>query len=220
MCIRREGVAAKAGNFKSSQYITAQTSSPEGRLQLYFTSRVIVWTGGRAVHYSFTQTSLWFVIKTKPRAEPLVLTHLARDPIIPYAPKVLAPRRHGSRRWQALESLFPGYLFARFIPQPSLLHRIRRTPGVVRLLWDNESLVPVDDDVVQFIRQREEGRGFIEPSSLIQAGARVRFGNGPFAMLEGVVDRLASSGDRVRVLLTLMGAPVSVDVGSQMLEIC
>jgi transcription antitermination factor NusG len=55
---------------------------------------------------------------------------------------------------------------------------------------------------------------------MIQAGARVRFGNGPFAMLEGVVDRLASSKDRVRVLLTLMGAPVSVDVNSEMLEIC
>jgi transcription antitermination factor NusG len=88
------------------------------------------------------------------------------------------------------------------------------------LLWDSESLVPVDDDVVQFIRQREEGRGFIEPSPVIQSGARVRFGNGPFAMLEGVVDRLASSRDRVRVLLTLMGAPVSVDVNSEMLEIC
>jgi transcription antitermination factor NusG len=81
-------------------------------------------------------------------------------------------------------------------------------------------LVPVDDDVLQFIQQREEGRGFIKPPLVIQAGARVRFGTGPFAMLEGVVDRLASSRDRVRVLLTLMGAPVSVDVNSEMLEIC
>jgi hypothetical protein len=39
-------------------------------------------------------------------------------------------------------------------------------------------------------------------------------------MLEGVVDRFASSSDRVRVLLTLMGAPISVDVNSEMLEIC
>jgi hypothetical protein len=39
-------------------------------------------------------------------------------------------------------------------------------------------------------------------------------------MLEGVVDRLASSRDRVRVLLILMGAPVSVDVNSEILEIC
>ena len=172
------------------------------------------------MHYRDTQASSWFVIRTKPRAEPLVLTHLARDPIVPYAPKVLVPRRHGSRRWQVLESLFPGYLFARFTPQPSLLHRIQRTPGVTRLLWDRESLVPVDDDVVQFIRQREEGRGFIAPPPGIQAGTRVRFGTGPFAMLEGVVDRLASSRDRVRVLLTLMGALVSVDVNSEMLEIC
>ncbi len=172
------------------------------------------------MQFSDTHSSSWFVIKTKPRSESLVVTHLAHDPVVPYSPKVLVPRRHGSRRWHALEPLFPGYLFVRFTPQRSLLHRILRTPGVARLLWDNESLVPVDDDVVQFIHQREEGRGFIEPPPVIQAGARVRFGNGPFAMLEGVVDRLASSRDRVRVLLTLMGAPVSVDVNSEMLEIC
>ncbi len=167
-----------------------------------------------------TQASSWFVVETKPRAELLVLAHLARDPIVPYAPKVLVPRRHGSRRWQALEWLFPGYLFARLTPQPSLLHRIRRTPGVVRLLWDNESLVPVDDDVVQFIRQREEGRGFIEPPPVIQAGARVRFDSGPFAMLEGIVAQSAPRRDRVRVLLILMGAPVSVEADADTLEVC
>jgi len=172
------------------------------------------------VEYEGSEASSWFVIQTKPRAEQLVLAQLARNPVVPYAPRLLVHRHHGSRRWQALESLFPGYLFARFTPQPSLLHRIRRTPGVARLLWDNESLVPVDDEVVQFIRQREEGRGFIEPPPVIQAGARVRFGNGPFTMLEGVVDRLASSRDRVRVLLTLMGAPVSVEVSADTLEVC
>jgi transcription antitermination factor NusG len=88
------------------------------------------------------------------------------------------------------------------------------------LLWDNESLVSVGDHVVQFIRQREEGRGFIEPSPVIQAGARVRFESGPFAMLEGIVDRPALPRDRVRVLLKLMGATVSVVVDADILEIC
>jgi transcription antitermination factor NusG len=87
------------------------------------------------------------------------------------------------------------------------------------LLWDNESLVPVDDDVVKFIRQREEGRGFIEPP-VIQAGARVRFDTGPFAMLEGIVARSAPRRDRVRVLLILMGAQVSVEVDADTLEVC
>jgi transcription antitermination factor NusG len=129
-------------------------------------------------------------------------------------------RRHGSRRWQALEPLFPGYLFARFTPQVEILHRVRRIPGVTRLLWDDESLVPVDDEIVRFIHLREADRGFIEPPLLIQTGTRVRFESGPFAMLEGIVDRPALRRDRVRVLLTLMGAPVSVDVNSEILEIC
>jgi transcriptional antiterminator RfaH len=172
------------------------------------------------VEYLDTQASSWFVVQTKPRAEHLVLAQLARDPVVPYAPKILVSRRHASRRWQALESLFPGYLFVRFNPQPSLLHRIRRTPGVTRLLWDDQSLVPVDDEIVRFIQLREAGRGFIEPPPAIQPGARVRFESGPFALLEGIVDRPTLRRDRVRVLLTLMGAPVSVDVNSDIVEIC
>lgn len=162
----------------------------------------------------------WFVIQTKPRAERLVLTQLAGTQAVAYAPKLLVNRCHGSRRWQALEPLFPGYLFARFTPYGQFTHRIRRTPGVARLLWDDESLVRVDDEIVQFIRLREAGRGFIEPILSIQPGVRVRFESGPFALLEGIVDRPASRKDRVRVLLVLMGAPVSVDVNSEMLEIC
>lgn len=167
-----------------------------------------------------TQVSSWFVIHTKPRAEQFVVSQLVRGPILTYAPKILQSRRHGSRRWQALEPLFPGYLFARFAPLVTILQRIHRTPGVRRLLWDNESLVPLDDAIVQFIQLREAGRGFIEPSPGIQTGTRVRFRSGPFAMLEGIVDRPAVRSDRIRVLLTLMGAPVSVLAKAEILEIC
>jgi transcriptional antiterminator RfaH len=172
------------------------------------------------VEHEGTEAPSWFVIQTKPRAEDLVLAQLARNPVVPYAPKLLVHQRHGSRRWQALEPLFPGYLFAQFTPQPQILHRVRRMPGVTRLLWDDESLVPVDDGIVRFIQLREADRGFILPPLSIQTGTRVRFESGPFAMLEGIVDRPAFRKDRVRVLLTLMGAPVSVDVSSEVLEIC
>ena len=162
----------------------------------------------------------WFVIQTKPRAEHFVLTQLARNPIVPYLPKLLVHRRHGSRRWQAPEPLFPGYVFARFTSQPEIIRRVRRMPGVARLLWDDESLVPVDDEIVRFIQLRETDRGYIEPPQLIRIGTRVRFESGPFAMLEGIVDRPVSRGDRVRVLLMLMGAPISVEVNSEILEVC
>jgi transcription antitermination factor NusG len=111
-------------------------------------------------------------------------------------------------------------MFARFAPQPDVIHRVRRIPGVARLLWDDESLVPVDDEVVQFIRLREADRGFIEPPQPIQTGTRVRFETGPFALLEGIVDRPALRRDRARVLLKLMGTPVSVEVNAEILEIC
>ncbi len=167
-----------------------------------------------------TEAPSWFVIQTNLRAERLVLAQLARDPVVPYLPKLLVHRRHGSRRWRALEPLFPGYLFARFAPHADVLHRIRRMLGVTRLLWDDECLVTVDDEIVRFIQLREVDRGFIEPPQSIQTGTRVRFDSGPFALLEGIVDRPAPRRDRVRVLLMLMGAPVSVEVDAETLEVC
>ena len=79
-------------------------------------------------------SSCWFVAQTSGRAEQRACDFLNQKAVTTYLPRLLVRRRHGSRRWQALEPLFPGYLFVQFEPIPEAIYRVRWTPGIVRLL--------------------------------------------------------------------------------------
>jgi transcriptional antiterminator RfaH len=154
----------------------------------------------------------WFAVHTKPRAEDKVVVHLGYRGIPTFLPRLLVRHRHGSRRWEAQEPLFPGYLFARFLPEPYVISGVRWTPGVVKLLGDGERPVPLADEVVTYLQERVGERGYVVPSPTFSQGTRVRFRSGPFACLEGIIERYAPRSDRVRVLLELLTLRVSVEV--------
>lgn len=160
----------------------------------------------------------WYVVHTKPRAEERTLESLRQKVIHIFLPRLLVHRRHGSRRWQALEPLFPGYLFARFPLQPECLYQVRWTPGVKRLLGDEATPIPVPDEVVQYLKERELEQGFIVPAQPFTSGTQVRFTTGPFELLEGIIDRPVSRADRARVLLTLVRTPLVIETDVADLE--
>lgn len=162
----------------------------------------------------------WFVVHTKPRSEDRAAHSLHERAIHTFLPRLLVRRRHGSRRWQTLEPLFPGYLFARFQPRPEVVSGVRWARGVRQLLGDDAGPTPIDDDVVCYLQAREAGRGFIVPNQPFAPGMRVRFTHGAFEFLEGVIDRPASRADRVRVLLMLMNTAMVVEVDTSELERC
>ena len=164
-------------------------------------------------------SSFWFVAQTSGRAEQRACDFLDQKAVTTYLPRLLVRRRHGSRRWQALEPLFPGYLFVQFDPKPETIYRVRWTPGVVRLLGDGEMPIPVPDEVVGYLQGREAHSGFIVPRHPLVPGQRVRFKSGPFSMLEGIIERPATREDRVRVLLTLVNMQVAVEVEADVLEV-
>jgi len=160
----------------------------------------------------------WYVVQTKPRAEEKAVNFLGQKSIRTFLPRLLVHRRQGPRTWQTLEPLFPGYLFARFRPEPEFIDRVRWTPGVTRLLGDEQAPIAVPEEVVTFLQARVGVRGFIEPGPRFTPGVRVRLTGGPFAHLEGSIDRPASRADRVRVLLELLDRQVSVEVDIGELE--
>jgi transcription antitermination factor NusG len=160
----------------------------------------------------------WLVAHVKPRQEEAVCWRLGLRSIPTFLPRLLVQRRHGSRRWEAVEPLFPGYVFLHTTGDPAALYRARWTPGVKRLLGAEEGPTPVEDEVVAYLWERMADRGYIVPHRALVAGTRVRFRDGPFALLEGVIDRPASRAERVRVLLRLSGAVVPVEARLEDLE--
>ncbi len=165
-----------------------------------------------------TAEARWFVAHVKPRQEEDTCQRLVEAGAETFLPKLLAWRRHGPRRWRAPEPLFPGYVFVRFEPEPGLLYRVRWTRGVKRLLGSEEGPTPVDDEVVAYLRARTGPDGYIVPAPRLVPGTRVRFTTGPFALLEGIIDRPVSRSERVQVLLQLCGTAVRVEAKVEDLE--
>lgn len=160
----------------------------------------------------------WFAVHTKPREEERALEFLAMKRITAFLPRLLAVHRHGSRRWQTADPLFPGYLFARFSPEPHIVATVHWTPGVRRLLWDASRPTPVPDDAVAYLQSRTTHAGVIDPGTRFHPGMRVRIRRGPLVFLEGIIERPTSRDERVRVLLELLHTRVAVEVDTDDLE--
>jgi transcriptional antiterminator RfaH len=160
----------------------------------------------------------WFVVRTKLRAEDRAANALGERDVTTFLPRLLVQRRHGSRRWQALEPLFPGYLFAQFHPEPDIISRVRWTPGVSCLLGDDAGPLSVAEEIVLHLKERVGEQGYVVVRPTFVPGTRVRFKSGPFAMLEGIIERPAPRAERVRVLLTLMNATAAAEADVADLE--
>ncbi|MGD9562439.1 MAG: transcription termination/antitermination protein NusG [Pyrinomonadaceae bacterium] len=168
------------------------------------------------MHYP--EGSNWFAIQTKSGQEDLVAyyltSHLSLD--------VLNPKREKERRvfgriTATRAPLFPCYLFARFDPARSL-HTIQYTRGVRKVLHFGETLLRVEDDVVNNIRERMNSNDcvtLIGPE--LKDGHPVRITKGAFAGLKGILQRRMNDRKRVVLLLEMLGSSAAVVIDDRFL---
>ena len=96
----------------------------------------------------------WYLIQTKPRQESRAQEHLQRQHFECYRPlKAGEPKRRSARALNE-EELFPGYLFIRMDQVHDNWYPIRSTRGVARIVTFGGTPVPVQDELIEQIRQR------------------------------------------------------------------
>ena len=156
----------------------------------------------------------WYVVQTKPRSESLAAESLRRVGVgvfLPLLDSTLGGRR-ATTDGSPVEPLFPGYLFARL----DLADRFRQATwarGVRSFVSFGDAIPePLDDRVVEILRERAGGGDVLRPSSRLRPGQTVEVRRGPFAGLLGVVDRPIDGAGRVRILLELLQRRTSVDL--------
>jgi transcriptional antiterminator RfaH len=149
----------------------------------------------------------WTVASTEAQREALAAHHLDRLGFEIYLPLLRA-------RAGKIEPLFPGYVFV----QVELQWRpINGTIGVLRVLTNGEQPARLANQVVDEIRSREDRSGFVRLPRL-RRGNAVRVARGVFASKIGIYQ--GSTGkDRERVLLSLLGRQVRVEVPAKFLEL-
>ena len=151
--------------------------------------------------------NFWAVIQSETQRELLAADHLERAGFEVYLPRIKISAGGRMRK----VALFPSYLFARL---GIFWYRARWSDGVVRILMAGDEPAKLKDEIVDAIRKRQDGDGFVKllpPPKRLKQGDKVRIIGGSFAGQIALYDGM-SGKDRERVLLELLGQAVAVDL--------
>jgi transcriptional antiterminator RfaH len=159
------------------------------------------------------------LIHSHPHAEVKASEHLRRQGFETYLPRYLKQRRHARRIEKVSAPLFPSYLFAAVDMTSQRWLAIDSTIGVKRLVRYGNHPAAVSISILETLKRREDANGFI------QLGYRPKFSRGDkvcvldgafqdcFGLYEGM-----SGGDRVAILLDLLGRKVRVVLNSELIR--
>jgi len=157
----------------------------------------------------------WYAVHTKPRQEVRVQHWLRERYSLPvFLPRLESQRKRRSRRVTVVEPFFPSYAFVLMTLEPEPWYAVKWAPGVRRIVCTGEIPTPVPAEAMRLLVERCGAGEVIQWSPALRTGESVHVVHGPFAGLEGILERPTSRGDRVRVLLRLLGSttPVEMDV--------
>ena len=99
------------------------------------------------------------------------------------------------------QPLFPRYLFAKFNAREQL-PKIRFTRGVRNVVCFDGNPAPVEDEIIDIIRDRIDENGFVKATDELKPGDKVVISAGPLRNLVGIFERQVKGSDRITILLT------------------
>ena len=155
----------------------------------------------------------WCAVCCKPRQETVAEENLLRQNFRVYLPRIRMRQRRRGQWLDAVEVLFPRYIFIRIDPLRQSTATVRSTRGVVGLVRFGGQPAIVPDAVMAALRQREDvASGMHEDKRrLFSAGEAIKLVDGPLAGMEGMFTQ--QDGDkRVIVLLELLGKANKVSI--------
>jgi transcriptional antiterminator RfaH len=160
-----------------------------------------------------TGSECWYAVSCKPRQEAVAEENLLRQGFHVYLPRIRIRQRRRGHWLDAVEVLFPRYIFIRIDPLQRSTATIRSTRGVVGLVRFGGQPAVVPDAVMDALREREDAASGLHEDKrpLFSAGEAIKLVDGPLAGMEGVFTQ--KDGDiRVIVLLELLGKANKVTV--------
>jgi transcriptional antiterminator RfaH len=147
----------------------------------------------------------WYAVMCKPRQEVLAEANLINQWYRVYLPRLATQNRRGGKWIDAIEPLFPRYLFVSPKDEQQSLAPVRSTLGVTGLVKFGSQPATISDIAITVLRdQHDPSTGACAVRSVFARDTPVKFQTGPFAGLEGVFE--AETADaRVFVLLDFLG---------------
>jgi len=157
----------------------------------------------------------WYVVYSKPHREEQAQFHLRAKGVDVFFPRLDVTRAAETRR--RIVPLFPNYLFVR-IELETEAHRVMWSPGVKRIVSFGDGPTPLNNCVVDFLRQLTGSDGAIKARSRLRTGQEVEIRGGPFDGLLGIIQDPPDAKGRVRILLKLLSRQISVRMGVEFIQ--
>ncbi len=159
-----------------------------------------VRSGDRMSGNNVNSASSWYLIQCKPRQDERAEENLRNQSFTCYRPQRRMQHIKRGKQVEAVESLFPGYLFVRLDRLQDNWYSIRSTRGVARLVAFGTEPAVVPSELIEYLHTHECDTPV---ACQFSCGDTVRITEGPFSELEAIF--LRNDGDeRAILLLTLL----------------
>jgi transcriptional antiterminator RfaH len=159
----------------------------------------------------------WYVLYTKPHSEDQAHEELEKKAITVFLPKIREVRFRRQKLQEAIQPLFPNYLFARFAI-PDEYYDVKWARGVKRIVGSGDMPIPLDDSIVGFLQEQVNEHGLMQPRPKVKAGDKVRVKQGPLEGLWGIVEGDMDAKGRVKVLMEILHSGARVELPFSYLE--
>src|SRR5215470_7324216 len=156
-----------------------------------------------------SQNRLWYVVYSKPRREGFAQTQLHRKGLEVFFPRLASP--HCQTGQGQCVPLFPNYLFVR-LQLPEEYNYALWSPGVKTIVSFNGAPAPIDEKIIDFLRQKSSPEGLIGVQPHFAIGQEVRINGGPLDGLLGIIQNPPNARGRVGVLMQLLNRQIKIDV--------
>ena len=155
----------------------------------------------------------WFCLRAQPKREHIAAACLRQMPEVEvFCPRVRFRKSTSRGPVWFVESMFPGYLFARF-DYMIFNRRIRQRPGVTGFVQFGDRLALLPDFLVTEIKDRTGEEEVVEVDQTLTPGKTVQVTQGPFQGLEALVTRVITARERVEILIEWMGRTLRAEAG-------
>jgi transcriptional antiterminator RfaH len=147
----------------------------------------------------------WFCLRAQPKREHIAAACLRQiSDVEAFCPRLRFRKLTNRGPVWFVESMFPGYLFARF-DYAACNRRIRQSPGVSGVVQFGERLALLPEALVKDIKSQTAEDDVVEINPVLEPGRGVQVARGTFQGLEAVVTRLIPARERVEILIEWMG---------------
>ena len=161
-------------------------------------------------------TRRWYSVYSKPQKEKFAQFHLQSKGVEVFLPQLLLPQAQKRRR--SLVPLFPSYFFVRIDVSSGENAYVVWSPGVKYLISFNGVPASIDDEVINYLKDRADSGGRIRAASSLKRGQRVRVTGGPFEGLEALIENPPDGKGRVKLLMTLLNRQIQAEVPVRFVE--